>query len=197
MREAQRFQLPSGRVVALVALTVLEQLVAKRAGGTGTGYETSSAVTMAGLRISLREIDGAAVRFDQLGGLESRFKVRDLTAMQAAFQSLHIPAQPLAYTLTAGDALDSYEVTLEGGEKVTLRELAHPAFSRCMAQLESERGCPAAAEFVVGLAGLRASIAGIPSDNALWPYSARDTSGLVALWGQIHGGTFTMVPAAV
>jgi len=195
VRDAVEFALPSGRHVVATELTVAEMLIAKRAAGNGVGLAASSAVSIAGLQMAIREIDGVKVSFDQLGGIEGRFRVRDLTALVSAFASLHA-APKLAYTVIPGERTDVYTVTLLDGSTVTLRELAHPAFSRCMAAGDAERGCPSSMEFAVGLAGLRASIAGIPSDNVLWPYSARDTTGLMALWGEIHGGDFTVVPSA-
>lgn len=199
-----------GRVYQLAELGVDQLLLVYRDAGTETG-ETAQllATSMAGLRYSLRSIDGAPVVYaDLLGrGLDERLKPREVIALGQVWTQIHEPsaealeAARASLAVTAGAApngRDRYAVTLADGRVAVLDELGISDI-QVATRVGGKERARQAASLRIGLEGLRhslVSIEGAPVNRAAlaeltgWSdlLRAADVALLCAIWNDIHLG---------
>lgn len=199
MRNAVEIILTTGKRVVLAPLTLAEQVKAVRASGKGDGLAAKSEVTLTAARMSVREIDGAPVGFVKLLGAQwdKCFTMRETMQVLHQVGTMHSPPES-AYQAakdgaTMGAAGTTY--TLPDGSVVVLRELAYGQVQQGFALADKEPS-PVAVEYMIALAGVKASIVSIngtaptwPADGWIeaWPFDVPNTVLLMALWRDLHG----------
>lgn len=205
--------LSSGKTVVMVALTVAEMLIARRAAGSGSGLSAAAEASMAGARQSVKAINGEPVAFVQLmgGQWDKRVTARETMQVLAQFNALHAAgdaAAVLAGALPVVHATEERTLVTVAGLAVELRTLPFGQVQAALAAADKE-GSPAAQEFIVALEGLRRSIVSIDGTAfALvgdtvsgWPLDVGVTNTLAAVWRDLHGlgtvDTPTVVPTTV
>lgn len=203
MRQAVEILLSTGKRVVLAPLTVTEQVKALRGAGKGSGLAAASEAGIAGARMAVREIDGQAVSFVQLlgGQWDSKFSMRETMQVLRQFGVMHSPPEGAfeAATATATSAPTGTAYTLPDTSNVVMRELPYGQVQGTFALADKESS-PAAADYVVTLAGVKASIVTINGAPAVWPagndaqpwidawpFDVPTTALLMALWRELHG----------
>lgn len=207
MRDAYTIALPSGCEVVIVAPTVGDVLVAKRAAGRSSGGSGHIKVSQALLRVLVRKVAGKAFSAADAWPLSAR----DTMALTRAAASMGSPTEAQAADAKAGTAVatgerETWTVPLPYGRKVELAELPADGVFEAMAAAELEGDRAIAGHYRMLLDGLRRSIVtidGKPLGSPLappdaWPFSPVETELLGAAWIEMHGlaeeATPTMVP---
>ena len=196
MRNATQVRLTTGKLVTLAELTPAEMLTALRGSGSGSGMSALVEGRMSALRMSIREIDGAAVGLVNLfGGLwDTRFSARETMQLQRAFSTMH-DAEPgeVAKILAAAPASTGKRQVIDakiGDTTYTMNELGYGLVQASMSAGDKE-AAPAALEYAVALDGVRRSLSAIDgvafTAPAEWPVPCKDTAMLAAIWRELHG----------
>jgi len=92
-QEAFEIELPGQKKVVLVELKPSQLQQAMQLGGGPTG--NSLATAMEGLRLSIREIDGRKVGYNDLAGerLDDAFRTRDVMLLVGVWNEMHFPSE--------------------------------------------------------------------------------------------------------
>jgi hypothetical protein len=97
-RSAYEIVLPSNKVVVLAELKSGQLVRAMGVAGGANSSADEMAVALEGLRLSLREIDGKQVKYDDVVGdfLDDLFGMTDLMLLVQAWQSIHYPKREVS-----------------------------------------------------------------------------------------------------
>lgn len=201
MRSGVELTLRDGRKVEIATLTIPEILTAMR-GASAEKSDTARglAVSHAGLRMSMRKIDGKPVVGSMLLGKLWPFRSRETFALAKVWSDMHIPdeatveAAKAAMGLTVAEAVDRCTVTLPSGAVVVFDELTFGEIQVASRAGDREKGI-AAKNLVVQLEGLAMSVRSIGGKEvtadalrAAWPLDPLDTFTLGACWSSINLG---------
>lgn len=205
MRDGYAVTLPSGKVVDIVAPTVAEVLIARRAAGSSTGAAAMAKSSQAALRVALRKVDGkpyGAVDEWPLSARDTMLLARQIATLTAPGEDA-VKAARAAVVVVAGER-ETWTATLPSGRTVALSELGADGVFDAMAAADAEGAQGLAGQYRMVLDGLRRSItaisgkpAAMPADVEGWPFSPVETDLLGVLWMDLHGLSGTDTPTMV
>lgn len=208
IRNAYEVQLPNGPLVVLVELSCSELLMAMRSAGSEPSASAQGfAVSREALRLSIRQVDGAAVKSYELEGTgwAKQFpRTRQVFQLTEAWGKIHLPTEAEIDAVTDDTAIEDdgtaerWSVQLPAGRVVVMVESDPDTVQDVMRRASNSSRAPSAAELSTIIEGCRRSVrevdgSGVSADDLSgrkWDayFSVRETLLLGRAWQQLHIG---------